>query len=109
LQERIDASIEKNVKRLVMLREFQRQYGDHDSTLKVIEHRPSKAQPLSSKRAKSFTGNAAEVAKKTSAANDDWEANDNNDNNDDIDPEEFDHEHEYDEYLAEKARRKESR
>jgi hypothetical protein len=100
LDARLDAQIDKKIQRLVMVREFQRQYG-RNSTLKLLSHERSAANKetvtQASLRARS---------KKSRDTNDNWNDNDNdNDNDDQIDPNEYDWPHEYDEAEREKARR----
>ena len=86
LQERLDALIEKNLQRLIIHREFQRQYGGHDSTMKVIEHCLPPAQPAPAMRSVGKTNalNAATVKKnKSTAASDGNKDSDyDNDNHD---------------------------
>lgn len=112
MEERLDALIEKKVKRLIIIREFQRQYGQ-DSSVKLIEHHASSAKDVSSKPtatkpsvAKAAAAKAGRL-KKSKGANDDWNDgdNDNNENNEN----EYDWEHEYDEAQAEKKARRERR
>ena len=93
IEERLDALIEKKIKRLVVLREFQRQYGGHESIVKVIEQGPPHAHPPSPKRA----------GKKKSDA-DAGNADSDNDNNDQ-DKLVYGWQDEYDEAQAENARR----
>jgi hypothetical protein len=108
LEARIDALIEKKIQRLIIIREFKRQYG-HDSNVKLLPyHRPT-AHGSATKKAVIKVGRKASM-KKSTDANDNWNANDNDNNNDndnEINPDNYDW-HEYDEALAEqkKARRK---
>ena len=103
MEEQLDALIEKKIKRLIIIREFQRQYGQ-DSSVKLIEHRPSTAKDVSPKPAVAKVDGIART-KKSKGANDNW----NDDNNDDNNEVEYDWDHEYDEAQAEKKARQERR
>jgi len=116
MEERLDALIEKKIKRLIMMREFQRLYGQ-DSSVKLIEHRASTAKDVSSTPAvtkstvtKSTVTKAGRMArtKKSKGANDNWNDDDNNDDNNNNELE-YDWEHEYEEAQAEKKARQERR
>jgi hypothetical protein len=103
MEERLDALIEKKIKRLIIIREFQRQYGQ-DLSVKLIEHCPSTAKDVSPKPAVAKVDRIART-KKSKGANDNW----NDDNNDDNNEVEYDWVHEYDEAQAEKKARQERR
>jgi hypothetical protein len=105
MEERLDALIEKKIKRLIIVREFQRQYGQ-DSGVKLIEHRAPTAKDVSPKPSVTKVGRTART-KKTKGANDNWDE----DNNDDYsnNANEYDWPHEYDEAQAEKKARQERR
>jgi hypothetical protein len=103
IEARLDAQIEKKIKRLIIIREFQRQYGQ-DSSVKLIEHCPSTAKDVSPKPAGAKVDRIART-KKSKGANDNW----NDDNNDDNNEVEYDWVHEYDEAQAEKKARQERR
>ncbi len=103
MEERHDALIEKKIKRLIIMREFQRQYGQ-DSNVKLIEHGPSTAKDVSPKPAVTKMDHMARI-KKSKGVKDNWNDNDN----DNDDGEEYDWEHEYVEAQAEKKARKERR
>jgi hypothetical protein len=77
MEERLDALIEKKIKRLIIIREFHRQYGQ-DSGVKLIEHRPSSAKDVSSKPSVPKVGRMART-KKSKGANDNWNDDENND------------------------------
>jgi hypothetical protein len=107
LEARLDALIDKKIQRLIMIREFQRQYG-RDSNVKLIEHHQPTAHGSAAKKAVTKVGRMAST-KKSTDANDNWNDNDNdNDKDNEINPDNYDWEHEYDQALAEqkKARRK---
>jgi hypothetical protein len=107
IEERLDALFEKKIKQLILVREFHRQYSQ-DSSVKLIEQRPSTAKKdVSSKPsvAKPTAGRIART-KKSEGANDNWNDDNNNDDNDnDINPDDYDWAHEYDEALAEKKKK----
>ena len=101
---RNDAQIIKKIQMLVMIKEFQRQYGQ-DSNVKLLSHDPRTADDAATSVTQ-VGGKAS--SKKTTDDNDNWDGNDNdNDNDNGIDPNDYDWEHEYDEAVAEqeKARR----
>jgi hypothetical protein len=108
LEARFDALIEKKIQRLIIIREFKRQYGQ-DSNVKLLPHHPLSARGSAAKKTVTKGGRKAS-SKKSTDANDNWNDNDNNNNDNDnqINPDNYDWEHEYDEALAEqkKARRK---
>jgi hypothetical protein len=107
LEARLDGLIDKNIQRLIMIREFQRQYGQ-DSNAKLIEHQPPIARGSAAKKAVTKVGRMAST-KKSTDANDNWnDSNNDNDNDNEVNPDNYDWEHEYDDALAEqkKARRK---
>ena len=107
LEARLDALIEKAIQRLIIIREFQRQYGQ-DSNVKLIQHYPPAAHGTAAKQAVTKVGRK-DSTKKSKDANDNWNDNDNDkDNDNEINPDNYDWEHEYDQALAEqkKARRK---
>jgi hypothetical protein len=110
MEERLDALIEKKIKRLIIIREFQRQYGQ-DSSVKLIEHRPSTAKDVSSKPsvAKPSVAKVGRSAQteKSKGGNDNW--NDDNNADNDNNEVEYDWDHEYVEAQAEKKARKERR
>lgn len=110
MEERLDALIEKKIKRLIIIREFQRQYGQ-DSNVKLIEHRASTAKDLSSKPsvAKPTVAKVGRSAQteKSKGGNDNW--NDDNNADNDNNEVEYDWDHEYVEAQAEKKARKERR
>lgn len=105
MEERLDALIEKKVKRLIIIREFQRQYGQ-DSSVKLIEHRSSTAKDVSSNPSVAKVGRMAPT-KKSKGANDNW--NDDNNDDDNNNETEYDWPHEYDEAQAEKKARQKRR
>jgi hypothetical protein len=85
-EDRLDAQIEKKIKRLIMGREFQRMYC-HDASAKLIEHSAPAAKVVSStptvtKSPTTKVGSAART-KKSKSANDNWNDNENNDDDDD--------------------------
>jgi hypothetical protein len=98
LDARLDAQIAKKIQSLVMVKEFQRQFGQ-DSNVKLLPHHPPTAHGTATKAS----------SKKSTDANENWNDDDDNDNDNDneIDPNEYDWPHEYDQALAEqkKARR----
>jgi hypothetical protein len=115
MEERLDALIEKKIKRLIIIREFQRQYGQ-DSSVKLIEHRSSTAKDVSSKPtvtkpAVTKVGRTART-KKSKGANDNWNEDGDNNNDDyyssDNNDAEYD-ELEYEELQAKKKARQERR
>jgi len=116
MEERLDALIEKKIKRLIIIREFQRQYGQ-DSSVKLIEHRSSTAKDVSSKPtvtkpAVTKVGRTART-KKSKGANDNWNEDGDNNNDDDYyssdnNDAEYD-ELEYEELQAKKKARQERR
>jgi hypothetical protein len=112
MEERLDALIDKKFKRLIIIREFKRQYGQ-DSSVKLIEHRSSSTKDVSAKPSATKVGRSARI-KKSKGADDNWNDADNdndNNNNDYVNPDDFDHEQEYDEALADKKaqRRRDAR
>jgi hypothetical protein len=115
MEERLDALIEKKIKRLIIIREFQRQYGQ-DSSVKLIEHRASTAKDVSSTPTvtKSTVTKAGRMArtKKSKGANDNWNEDGDNNNDDyyssDNNDAEYD-ELEYEELQAKKKARQERR
>ena len=130
LEARLNSQIEKAIKRFVLAREFQLQYGP-----KIV---PKLAKPLvknpSGGKALTFENGTGRASDEKAAAADDGDNNDNdndnnnnnnnndndnnqnnnnennNDNNnvnddDELKPRDFDWEHEYDDYLASKKRK----
>jgi hypothetical protein len=86
MEERLDALIEKSIKRLIIVREFQRMYG-HDSSTKLIEQRASNAKQVSStptvtKPTVTKVGRKA-APTKSKSANDNWNNDQNNDDDND--------------------------
>jgi hypothetical protein len=95
VEERFDALIGKKVKRLVFMREYQRQYCEGSSP-KVIEDRSKFARDVTPVLTSLSPGPSP---KKADDPNDDWENDNDNDNAD-----EYDSAEEYDADMAEKAR-----
>jgi hypothetical protein len=92
LEARLDALIEKKIQRLIIIKEFHRQYG-RDSNLRLIQHHPPIAHDSATEKTVPKGGRKASV-KKSTEANDNWNNNDNNNDNDnEINPDNYDWEH----------------
>jgi hypothetical protein len=78
LDARLDAQIDKKIQRLVIIKEYQRQYG-HGSTVKLLPQPPAHAT-APNKGVTQVGGKTS--SKKSTDANDNWNDNDNDDDDD---------------------------
>ena len=101
IDERIDSQIEKKIRLLIGMREYHRLYGQNSKS-KVIEHKPTSAGKELRAHKVYFDpkrGKATSIGRVVDSSND-------NDNDDCIDPEGYDSAHEYDQDVAEQAKKK---
>jgi hypothetical protein len=107
LEARLDALIDKKIQRLIVIREFQRQYGQdsQDSNVKLIEHH---SHGSAAEKAVAKEGGRKTSTKKSMDINDNWNDNnndnDNDNDNDNNNEDNYDWEHEYDQALAEQKK-----